>query len=134
MMSTVAVILLILVAFIIASIMFLAFSGPRESWDPDMDSDALSVLGRQKDKLLRVLKDLDEEREMGSIEEAEYLQLRRSYKARAVGALGEFERVREARLRRLRGGQVHISPELRGRIEKKVTRKLRELTAQKGEG
>lgn len=126
--------LLILISFIIGSIMVFAFMGPRESWDPDLDSGALSLLGQRKDKLLRVLKDLDEEREMGSIEEGEYLQLRRSYKARAVVALREFERVRDARLRRLRHGQVHVTPELLARIEKKVSRKVQKLSVEKGEG
>ena len=126
--------LLILISFIIGCIMVFAFMGPRESWDPDMDSGALSLLGQRKDKLLRVLKDLDEEREMGSIEEGEYLQLRRSYKARAVVALREFERVRDARLRRLRHGKVHVTPELLTRIEKKVSRKVQKLSVEKGEG
>ena len=81
------ILLLTLVGFICFALLFYAYSGPGESWDPDLDSDALATLGRQKDKLLRILKDLDEEREMGSIEEAEHLQLRRSYKAKAVIAL-----------------------------------------------
>ena len=126
--------LLTLIGFICFELLYYAYSGPGESWDPDLDSDTLTTLGRQKDKLLRILKDLDEEREMGSIEEGEHLQLRRSYKAKAVIALREYDRVRDARLRRLRGGESIISPDLLVRIEKKAALRLRQLYAHKGEG
>ena len=92
--------LLALISFLIITIMVQAALGPKEPWDPDLEAGTLSILGRRKDKLLRILKDIDDEREMGSIEEAEYLQLRRSYKAKAVVALREFARVRETRLRK----------------------------------
>ena len=128
------ILLLTLIGFICFTLLYYAYSGPGESWDPDLDSDALTTLGRQKDKLLRILKDLDEEREMGSIEEGEHLQLRRSYKAKAVIALREYDRVRDARLRRLRDGGAVISPDLLLRIEKKAALRLRQLYARKGEG
>ena len=128
------ILLLTLIGFICFTLLYYAYSGPGESWDPDLDSDALTTLGRQKDKLLRILKDLDEEREMGSIEEGEHLQLRRSYKAKAVIALREYDRVRDARLRRLRDGGAVISPDLLVRIEKKAALRLRQLYARKGEG
>lgn len=128
------ILLLTLIGFICFTLLYYAYSGPGESWDPDLDSDTLTTLGRQKDKLLRILKDLDEEREMGSIEEGEHLQLRRSYKAKAVIALREYDRVRDARLRRLRDGGAAISPDLLVRIEKKAALRLRQLYARKGEG
>ena len=128
------ILLLTLIGFICFSLLYYAYSGPGESWDPDLDSDALATLGHQKDKLLRILKDLDEEREMGSIEEAEHLQLRRSYKAKAVIALREYDRVRDARLRRLSAGDSLISPELLGRIEKNAALRLRRLYSERGEG
>lgn len=126
--------LLILISFIICLILYFAFSGPREAWDPDLESGTLSILGRRKDKLLRVLKDLDEERGMGSIEEAEYLNLRRDYKAKAVVALREFNRVQETRLQKLRSGNTHISADIREQIEKKVTRRLKALSVNKEGG
>ena len=112
--------LILLISFIICCILYFAWSGPRESWDPDLESGALSILERRKDKLLRALKDLDDAHEMGTIEKTEYLQLRRSYKARAVVALREFDRVREARLRRLKSGEGLVSPALRVRVDKMV--------------
>ena len=74
-----ATLLIILISFIILCILYFSGNGPRESWDPDLESGALSILERRKDKLLRVLKDLDDEHEMGTIEKTEYLQLRRSF-------------------------------------------------------
>ena len=117
--------LLLLISFIICCILYFAWSGPRESWDPDLESGALSILERRKDKLLRVLKDLDDEHEMGTIEKTEYLQLRRNYKARAVVALREFDRVRETRLRRLKNGEGLVSPTLRARGDKMVRQRRR---------
>ena len=115
--------LLALISFLIIAIMVQAALGPKEPWDPDLEAGTLSILGRRKDKLLRILKDLDDEREMGSIEEAEYLQLRRSYKAKAVVALREFDRVRETRLRKLKTGGIHVSAGIRGRIDDMVSQR-----------
>lgn len=114
-----------LVGLGLATVLFLRVSGPREPWDPDLESGTLSILGRRKDKLLRILKDLDDERKMGSIEEPEYLELRRSYKAKAVVAFREFQRVREARLRKLQAGKTHVDPDIRARIDRQVARRLR---------
>ena len=115
--------LLALISFLIITIMVQAALGPKEPWDPDLEAGTLSILGRRKDKLLRILKDIDDEREMGSIEEAEYLQLRRSYKAKAVVALREFDRVRETRLRKLKTGGIHVSAGIRGRIDDMVSQR-----------
>jgi len=115
--------LLALISFLIVAIMIQAAIGPKEPWDPDLEAGTLSILGQRKDKLLRILKDLDDEREMGSIEEAEYLQLRRNYKAKAVVALREFDRVRETRLRKLKTGEIHVSIGVRDRIDDMVSQR-----------
>ena len=115
--------LLALISFLIVAILIQAAIGPKEPWDPDLEAGTLSILGQRKDKLLRILKDLDDEREMGSIEEAEYLQLRRSYKAQAVVALREFDRVRETRLRKLKTGEIHVSAGIRDRIDDMVSQR-----------
>ena len=115
--------LLALISFLIVAIMIQAVIGPKEPWDPDLEAGTLSILGQRKDKLLRILKDLDDEREMGSIEEAEYLQLRRNYKAKAVVALREFDRVRETRLRKLKTGEIHVSIGVRDRIDDMVSQR-----------
>ena len=115
--------LLALISFLIVAIFIQAAIGPKEPWDPDLEAGTLSILGQRKDKLLRILKDLDDEREMGSIEEAEYLQLRRSYKAQAVVALREFDRVRETRLRKLKTGEIHVSAGIRDRIDDMVSQR-----------
>ena len=115
--------LLALISFLIVAILIQAAIGPKEPWDPDLEAGTLSILGRRKDKLLRILKDLDDERELGSIEEAEYLHLRRSYKAKAVVALREFDRVRETRLRKLKTGEIHVSAGIRDRIDDMVSQR-----------
>ena len=63
----IATALLILIGFITCFLLFYASSGEDETWDPDLDSDALSPLARKQDRLLRILKDLAEEKAMGSI-------------------------------------------------------------------
>ena len=125
--------LLALISFLIIAIMIQAALGPKEPWDPDLEAGTLSILGRRKDKLLRILKDIDDEREMGSIEEAEYLQLRRSYKAKAVVALREFDRVRETRLRKLKTGEIHVSAGIRDRIDDMVSQRKDKSAARDAE-
>ena len=125
--------LLALISFLIIAIMIQAALGPKDPWDPDLEAGTLSMLGRRKDKLLRILKDLDDEREMGSIEEAEYLQLRRSYKAKAVVALREFDRVRETRLRKLKTGEIHVSAGIRDRIDDMVSQRKDKSAARDAE-
>ena len=121
--------LLALISFLIVAIMIQAAVGPKEPWDPDLEAGTLSILGQRKDKLLRILKDLDDEREMGSIEEAEYLQLRRNYKAKAVVALREFDRVRETRLRKLKTGEIPVSTGIRSRIDDMVSQRKEKSAA-----
>ena len=121
--------LLALISFLIVAIMIQAAVGPKEAWDPDLEAGTLSILGQRKDKLLRILKDLDDEREMGSIEEAEYLQLRRNYKAKAVVALREFDRVRETRLRKLKTGEIPVSTGIRDRIDDMVSQRKEKSAA-----
>ena len=121
--------LLALISFLIVAIMVQAAVGPKEPWDPDLEAGTLSILGQRKDKLLRILKDLDDEREMGSIEEAEYLQLRRNYKATAVVALREFDRVRETRLRKLKTGENPVSTGIRDRIDDMVSQRKEKSAA-----
>ena len=121
--------LLALISFLIVAIMIQAAVGPKEPWDPDLEAGTLSILGQRKDKLLRILKDLDDEREMGSIEEAEYLQLRRNYKAKAVVALREFDRVRETRLRKLKTGEIPVSTGIRDRIDDMVSQRKEKSAA-----
>ena len=125
--------LLALISFLIITIMVQAALGPKEPWDPDLEAGTLSILGRRKDKLLRILKDIDDEREMGSIEEAEYLHLRRSYKAKAVVALREFDRVRETRLRKLKTGETHVSAGIRDRIDDMVSQRKDKSAAREAE-
>ena len=125
--------LLALISFLIIAIMVQAALGPKEPWDPDLAAGPLSILGRRKDKLLRILKDIDDEREMGSIEEAEYLQLRRSYKAKAVVALREFDRVRETRLRKLKTGEIPVSAGIRDRIDDMVSQRKDKSAAREAE-
>ena len=125
--------LLALISFLIITIMVQAALGPKEPCDPDLEAGTLSILGRRKDKLLRILKDLDDEREMGSIEEAEYLHLRRSYKAKAVVALREFDRVRETRLRKLKTGEIHVSAGIRDRIDDMVSQRKDKSAASEAE-
>jgi ribosomal protein S13 len=116
-------VLLVLIAAAAAAVVLHALFGPREVWDRDQGIGVLAGLGRRKARLLRVLKDLDDERAIGTLDEREYQELRDAYKRRTVEVMREIDRVRAARVRHLARGCAAVAPSLRRRIENDVARR-----------
>ena len=117
--------LIALISVSIFASMLLAFRGPREIWDLDQGSGVLVRLGRRKSRLLRVLKDLEEEHDRGSLEGVEFHRLQGEYKRRTVEVMRELDRVRSARIRHIRTGNPTVSTASRKRIEEAVARRRR---------
>ena len=94
--------------------------GPKEVWDIDSSRGILTELTRRKNQLLRVIKDLEQERENGAIDGDEFARLRNNYKMRAIGVMRELDRVRAARIRRLDRRSGALPPSLERKIESLV--------------
>jgi len=58
--------------------------GLRRSWAPRERATAAEQLEAERGKILRALKDLEQERDAGTIGESEYEELRRDYLAEAA--------------------------------------------------
>ena len=117
--------LIALISVSIFASMLLVFRGPQEIWDLDQGSGVLVRLGRRKSRLLRVLKDLEEEHDRGSLEGAEFRRLQGEYKRRTVEVMRELDGVRSARIRHIRTGNPTVSTGSRKHIEEAVARRRR---------
>ncbi len=96
-----SVLLLILVSTAVLAVVVHGLAGPREAWSLETSAGRLSELTRRKERLLRVLKDLEQELEAGSIRREDYTALARDYKRRVAAVLRDLDRVRAVRVRRL---------------------------------
>ena len=84
----------VLVVLTALSVVICGFLGQKEIWDLDKGKGRLSRLKRRRDRLLRTLKDLDFEKEAGTLSQEEYDRLRKEYKAEAVRAAKDLDRRR----------------------------------------
>ena len=57
---------------------------PRQAWTSSMGDDPRKLLEREKAGVLRLLKDLDVEKDAGSLSDEEYQQLRDVYRIEAA--------------------------------------------------
>jgi hypothetical protein len=116
-----AALMAILIGLAALSIIAFELLGPAEPWDLEEGSGILSRLRKRRERLLRAIKDLEFEHQAGGLSEEEFRRLRNDFKARAVEATRDLERVRKTRLRSLagrrRGGPT---PAERRRIEELV--------------
>lgn len=115
----VSAVFVVLISLAIAGVLLYHLLGPREFWDYDTAEGFLSSLQRRRDRLVRALRDVEYEYELSTISDEEFHQLRRDLKRRAVVAMKELDRAREARMRRLARPRA-VSPSLRRRIESLV--------------
>jgi hypothetical protein len=90
-------------------------------WDLDEGPGRLSDLRRRKDRMLRAIKDLEEEKEAGRLEDAEFQVLRNDFKQRAVEVMRELDRLRAVRVRRLASQELPAF--IRRRVEAEVARR-----------
>ena len=113
--------LAILAGLAALSIIAFEFFGTSEPWDLEEGAGILAALRKRRERLLRAMKDLELERDRGAISDAEFGKLRNDYKARAVAATRDLDRVRKSRLRSLAGRRRgEILPAERRRIEELV--------------
>ena len=94
--------------------------GPAEPWDPELGSGMLARLRKRKERLLRSIKDLEQESEAGLLAEDELRDLRNDLKRRAIEAAKSLERVRRMRLQSLLKRKRGLWPAERKRIEELV--------------
>lgn len=93
----------------------------RESWDLDEVPARLLTLKRARDRLMRTLKDLENEYREGSLLESDYQELRGSVKSEAVEVTREFQKVRRAMIQRVADGpRTELDPEVLRELESRV--------------
>lgn len=106
-----------LISLAILGVFLYHILGPREVWDFDQVEGHLTTLRKRQDRLLRTLKDLEYERELGNLSDEEFYRLRHDFKRRAIDAMREMDRARGARLRRLSRQRATAPPSLRRQVE-----------------
>jgi len=79
---------LTLLAWIVAPLF-----GVRRSWAPRERATAAEQLEAERGKILRALKDLEQERDAGTIGESEYDELRRDYLAEAAAVYRRLDEI-----------------------------------------
>ena len=112
--------LLALIGLAVVALLLFGLLGAKEPWDLDLGEGVLAGLNRKKGRLLRALKDLENQRENGTLTEEEFHTLRNDFKLRALGVMKELDRVRVARIRHVRGGEGGPTPGLRRKVERLV--------------
>lgn len=115
---------LLLVSLIVAAIVavIVPLIRPREPWELSDDGapgpeNVLEILAREKEKVLRQLKDLETERESGAMAEKDYDELRAAYLGEAalinrrIEALTDAESVDVAKAESAAGGPPPLPKE-----------------------
>jgi hypothetical protein len=115
--------LAVLVGAAAGCVLVVSLFGEKEIWDLDQGSGILTRLQKERGRLLRSIKDLETEFEAGRLTQEEFSSLRREYKARAIAASRELERVRKVELRRLEKGGQALSAAERKSVEDLVAQK-----------
>lgn len=103
---------LVLVAVIIV-VLGPLFLGQREDWDVDTSPKAFQALREQKDQTLRMLKDLDLERESGAVNEKIYEEMRARFLDEAALINRRLKVLAEARSQ-MRDQETPPDPESQG--------------------
>ena len=88
----------------VLAILLNALLGAKETWNLDEAPDRLRHLKRARDRLLRTLKDLENDYREGSLLDEDYKELRTHYKQQAIEVAKELSRVRETVVRRIADG------------------------------
>jgi biopolymer transport protein ExbB/TolQ len=89
----------------------------RGIWDLDQGPGLLARLKKRRERLIRALKDLEDERDAGLLAEDEFRALRHDFKRRAIAAARELERARRSRLRLLEKDHGRLSSATRRRVD-----------------
>jgi len=114
---TVPVLMVSLLAIAVLGLIAHPLLSPTEEWDRAGAHGALTALARKRDRLLRVIKDLEFEHQAGLLSDEEFTRLRLDFKRRALQAMSELERARAARVRHLGQGRRSVAPSMLRRVE-----------------
>ena len=94
----------VLVAGGILALLLVPLLGRREAWNLNETPDRLRNLRRAKDRVMRTLKDLENDFREGSLAKDDYEDLRVGYKQQAIELTRELSRVREVVVRQIKDG------------------------------
>jgi hypothetical protein len=126
--------MLLLVAGAALAAVLLPLFSAREPWDLEEAPDRLRHLKRSRARLLRALKDLENDYREGALLEPDYNEIRAQYKGRAIEVSKELDRVREALLRRMAAGPSGaLTDAERQAIEAEVARRKKKPPAGKAD-
>jgi hypothetical protein len=106
-----------LIGLAVLCVLAYGFLGEREVWDLEAGEGLLGRLKKRRERLLRAIKDLEQERESGKLSEDEFRTLRNDLKLRAIRATRDLDRVRALRVRNLARQRGGLSPSRRKHIE-----------------
>ncbi len=117
--------LTLLIAAGVLSLLLVPIVSAREPWDLDETPDRLRNLKRSRDRIMRTLKDLENDLREGSLAKEDYEALRDTYRRQAVDATRELRRVRDVVIRQIREGPevAELTDDDRRLIESMVTRR-----------
>ncbi len=120
----------VLVGVASAGVILYSLLGESERWDIDAGAGRLGRLQRRRGRLLRRIKDLEFEREAGTLSEAEFSALRDSLKREAVEVTKQLERVRRQRLHAVSSGsRVHTPANAIRRVESAIAARKAQMGA-----
>ncbi|HLU46532.1 MAG TPA: hypothetical protein VK116_00560 [Planctomycetota bacterium] len=121
--------LLVLIALAVAGILLYRILGPAEAWEGAWDEGTLSSLKRRRDRILRALKDIEQEREAGLLTGDEFERLRSELRREGAFALRDLERLRAVRRSWLRRPGGAITPSVRRRIDELALARRKEIVS-----
>lgn len=88
----------------ILALLLVPLLGQRSAWDLNETPDRLRNIRRAKDRVMRTLKDLENDVREGSLAKDDYEDLRGGYKQEAIELTRELSRVREVVVRQIQDG------------------------------
>lgn len=119
--------LVVLVGGGILSLLLVPVLSAREPWGLDESPDRLRNLKRSRDRVLRTLKDLENDMREGTLAREDYEELRATYKRQAIELTRMLDRVRETVIRQIREGPAGraLTATERQTLEKMIGRRAK---------
>ena len=106
------------------SLLLVPLIAARELWDLNETPDRLRNLKRGRDRVMRTLKDLENDLQEGSLSTEDYEELRSVYKKEAIQVTRELKRVREIVVRQIANGlERPLGSEERNKLESMIERR-----------
>ena len=106
------------------SLLLVPLMAVREPWDLNETPDRLRNLKRARDRVMRTLKDIENDLREGSLSTEDYEELRSAYKKEAIQVSRELKRVREIVVRQIADGPERpLGIEEREKLESMIERR-----------